>query len=321
MGRGAQTRINPLRAANSTQMPTHGLCWTLNNYTPEQALELRGAVGQTGISYVLFGYEIGDNGTPHLQGYFQANHDHYNRFKKKFGNMHIEKQKGTYEEATNYCKKDGDFFEAGVPDTTIQGKKKGQRSDLMLVKNAIEKGESYEQITNAHFQTVARYSRFIQEQIQVNATTRELLSLQEELASSSLKPWQQALLDVVKEDPNPRTIHWIWDSQGGTGKSWMATYLGANHNALVLENAKKADLAYIYAQNPTRMVVFDLSRTQEDKLDHIYALAENLKNGRIVSSKYVSKTIYFRTPHVIFFANFSPDMTKWSADRYNVIRL
>jgi len=299
----------------------HGLCWTLNNYTPEQALELRGAVGQCGISYVLFGYEVGELGTPHLQGYFQANHNNYSRFKRKFGNMHIEAQKGTFKEATDYCKKDGDFFEAGEADESINGKKKGQRSDLMLVKEAISRGESYEEITEAHFQTVARYSRFIQEQIQVNATTKELNSLREALESSSLKPWQRALLDIIEEEPNPRRIHWIWDSQGGTGKSWMATYLGATHNALVLENGKKADLAYIFAQNPTRLVVFDLSRTQEDKLDHIYAMAENLKNGRIVSSKYISKTIYFRTPHVIFFANFSPDMTKWSQDRYNVIKL
>lgn len=299
----------------------HGLCWTLNNYTPEQALELRGAVGQCGISYVLFGYEVGDSGTPHLQGYFQTNHDKYNRLKKKFGNMHIEKQKGTFQQATDYCKKDGDFFEAGEPDTSIEGKKQGQRTDLSLVKQAIERGEGYEELCDTHFETVAKYPRFIQEQIQLHATNKEQNLLREELESSSLRPWQQALLDVVSENPNPRKIHWLWDQEGGTGKSWMATYLGANHNALVLENGKKADLAYIFAQNPTRLVVFDLSRTQEEHLDHIYALAENLKNGRLVSTKYVSKIIYFRTPHVVFFANFSPNMTKWSSDRYNVIKL
>ena len=46
-----------------------------------------------------------------------------------------------------------------------------------------------------------------------------------------------------------------------------------------------------------------------------------LKNGRVVSTKYDSKTIFFPIPHVIFFANFEPDYTKWSADLYNVIKL
>ena len=86
-------------------------------------------------------------------------------------------------------------------------------------------------------------------------------------------------------------------------------------------------MAYIYAQNPTKTVLFDLSRTTEvtedskHRLDGIYSLAEDLKNGRVVSTKYDSKTIFFPIPHVIFFANFEPDFTKWSADRYNVIRL
>jgi hypothetical protein len=97
--------------------------------------------------------------------------------------------------------------------------------------------------------------------------------------------------------------------------------------ATVLTGGKKIDMAYIYAQNPTSIVVFDLPRTAEinteesdrkHHLDGIYSLAEELKNGILVSGKYESKTVVFKVPHVIFFANFEPDMTKWSSDRYFV---
>jgi len=128
----------------------------------------------------------------------------------------------------------------------------------------------------------------------------------------------------VEEEPHARQITWIWSSAGNTGKSTMATYLGALKEACVLETAKKQDLAYIFAQKPAKIVVFDLSRTLapdddgRSKLDHLYALAESLKNGHLVSTKYQSTSLYFARPHVVFFANFGPDMTKWSSDRYVV---
>lgn len=287
--------------------------------------QLKGVVGKNGIKYIVYAIERGDkNQRLHLQGYLQMNTTKVKEVAEKLGIYLVKQRAPRAESAITYCKKDGDYFEAGVPDLNLkgtEGKQQGARTDLTRVREAIERGESYEEICETNFETVAKYPRFIQEQIQMRATRTARNSLREALESSSLRPWQQALIDVVTEDPHPRKIHWIWDSTGGTGKSWMARYLMCLHNGLILENGKKADLAYIFAQNPTKLVVFDLSRTQEDHLDHLYGLAESLKNGILTSTKYVSMSTCFRTPHVIFFANFSPDMTKWSADRYNVIRL
>lgn len=107
----------------------------------------------------------------------------------------------------------------------------------------------------------------------------------------------------------------------------MATYLMALKNALVLEAGKRTDLIHIFSKYPSRIVIFDLSRTNEATeerkhfLDGIYNLAEQLKNGRLISTKYDGEPLLFPTPHVIFFANFEPDYTKWSADRYLVTHL
>ena len=90
---------------------------------------------------------------------------------------------------------------------------------------------------------------------------------------------------------------------------------------------KKADMAYVYSKNPSKIVIFDLSRTtapsegKEHYFDGVYSLAEDLKNGMITSYKYDSTNVLTTGCHVVFFANFLPDMTKWSDDRYFITHL
>lgn len=319
-------------------MARFGFCFTYN-YKDEGGSEadihnkyneLKGAVGRTGITYIIYAKERGDDTNRlHLQGYLQSNQKNKSRIYDKFG-ICIKPQKHTATAAANYCKKDGDFFEAGTFDATVKGrfeKSQGKRSDLDSVKEAIERGESYDDICKTHFGEAAKFGRFIKERIQARDTQKELDSLRSEYENASLRPWQQAVVDIVEEDPNPRAIHWIWEARGNTGKSWMTKYLAAMHNACILTAGKKTDMAYIYSKNPSKVVVFDLSRTTEPAegrehfLDGTYSLAEDLKNGLITSTKYDSTTVLTRGCHVIFFANFPPDMTKWSADRYMVTEI
>jgi hypothetical protein len=75
-------------------MARYGICFTLNKYTAQDVMNIQGAEGRCGISYLCYGFEVGENGTPHMQGYFQSNHDKYDCFKKLFKcNPHFEKQK------------------------------------------------------------------------------------------------------------------------------------------------------------------------------------------------------------------------------------
>jgi len=313
----------------------YGVCYTLHDYTTPQVLSIQGMVGKMGCNYICFGREIcPTTQRQHLQGYLQMkSKPKYDRIKTAFGvavdgqSIKFTIANGSDQENYNYCSKDGDFWEAGVRET-IAGAKKGQRTDVEEVKKAIDDGKSYNQICNENFKTASRMHNFIKERVQARDTELQLSSLKERFASSVLKPWQQALMDVCEEPACPRKIHWLWENRGNVGKSWMATYLGALHGATILTAGKKVDLTYIYAQKPSGIVVFDLSRTNEATeterkhyLDGIYSLAEDLKNGRLVSTKYESKTVFFEPPHVIFMANFEPDYTKWSADRYNVVAL
>lgn len=116
--------------------PAKYYCFTLNNYVPadmefiEQSSHL--------YTYACYGVELGEGGTPHLQGYVQmANKVRITWLKKNFlQRAHYEVSRGTPTEASDYCKKDGRFFEFGT--ITVQG----QRRDLEKIGAAIVGGES-----------------------------------------------------------------------------------------------------------------------------------------------------------------------------------
>lgn len=320
-------------------MPTLAYCWTLNNWTPLERQQILD-INESKVQYLCLAEEVGEQGTPHLQGYIQL------KARVKYTTMtnswpgwtrvhFMQHTMGSDTDNYDYIK--GPYTKNGknkpINDTFIEkGERinmgrKGARNDLKEIKEAIDRGESYDDICETHFKEAAMYSRFIKERVQARDSTMQQNSLRELYDSAVLRPWQQAIKDVVEEEACPRKIHWIWETEGNVGKSWMANYLGAVHGATILTAGKKVDMAYIYAQKPTKIVLFDLARTAESTgershyLDGVYSLAEDLKNGRVVSTKYESKTVFFRPPHVIFFANFEPDYTKWSQDRYFVTRL
>jgi hypothetical protein len=86
-------------------------CFTLNNYTNADVTVLKSLE----FVYLIFGYEVGESGTRHLQGYFYLtnpktlsaciNYLSSNKY-------HLEPAI-TVNAAIAYCKKGGDFFERG----------------------------------------------------------------------------------------------------------------------------------------------------------------------------------------------------------------
>lgn len=95
------------------KMTTRSRSWvfTLNNYTEEEVE----AVRCIKCEYLVFGKEVGEQGTPHLQGFVHLkNAATMSALKKKIPRSHLEVRMGSIDEATDYCKKDGDFEEFGV---------------------------------------------------------------------------------------------------------------------------------------------------------------------------------------------------------------
>lgn len=95
-------------------------CFTLNNYTVEEWE----AVKEWECSYLIFGKEVGEEGTPHLQGYVSfASQKTLATLKKKFqARAHWEVARGTPKQASEYCEKEGDVFEKGTRPLSQQEK-------------------------------------------------------------------------------------------------------------------------------------------------------------------------------------------------------
>jgi len=128
------------------------------------------------------------------------------------------------------------------------------------------------------------------------------------------RPWQATLLEKLAAPPDDRHIFWITDVKGKCGKSRLAKHLYLEYGAINL-SGKIADMALAFSKKPAKIVVFDISRSAVEKSDHLYGMAENLKNGVIFSGKYQSCECRFEPPHVVFFANCHPEQGKWSEDR------
>lgn len=88
-------------------------CFTVNNYAPADELELELLKGDNSVLYIVVGKEVGESGTPHLQGFVQFKN------RRVFGvvkdllprGAHIERARGSVFQAAEYCKKEGDFWE------------------------------------------------------------------------------------------------------------------------------------------------------------------------------------------------------------------
>lgn len=114
------------------------VCFTLNNPTDEDVKRVHALP----VSYLVYGHEVGeDTGTKHLQGYFELkNRTRFASVRKLLGNRaHLEKRRGTQQEAVDYCKKDDDYFEEGVP---RPGSGQGTRSDLRVLYEGVKDGKT-----------------------------------------------------------------------------------------------------------------------------------------------------------------------------------
>jgi len=287
-------------------------CFTVqyNDNEDEQILlQLRSLHEAGTVSYVIAGREVAPTtGQKHLQCFaiFDARKS-FSVVRSLLPQCHLERARGSPSQAADYCRKDGNFEEHGVPPSS----NKGKRTDWERFRDwclELDVAPSDRDFID-HFPSLfGRYP----------ASCRRIASElvpKPILRDGELRPWQADLYNRLGDPPDDRRIEFFVDSVGGSGKSWFCGYVFSRIDGVqLLGPGKRDDLAHMVDVR-SRVFLVNVPRGQMEYLN--YGVLEMLKDRMVLSPKYESSMkILLNTPHVIVFSNEEPDMEKMSADRY-----
>jgi len=138
-------------------------------------------------------------------------------------------------------------------------------------------------------------------------------------------PWQLELLHMLSREADDRTIVWIYEALGGTGKSAFCKYLGGKKGGVPLSN-KACDMKHQICKmmenggRPPELITIDIPRSVD--LQYLsYTGIEEVKNGYFFSPKYEGGVCMFNPPHIFIFSNELPNRDKLSKDRWCVYEI
>lgn len=113
--------------------------FTLNNYLENEVDTIKSFLTQKTLKYV-FGYEVGESGTPHLQGYMEfKNAIRFDTLKKVNDRWHLEIARGNVNDNFNYCSKEGNYEYKGIEIPYIQELPELYDWEKAIVEDILEK--------------------------------------------------------------------------------------------------------------------------------------------------------------------------------------
>lgn len=266
-------------------------CFTLNNFTNNDIkyiLETTCAYG-----FVVFENEIGDSGTPHLQGFVKflnkkrpmsiykdeylhkANESPTN----KDGHLKWSKCRGDELANWSYCTED---YRSGVPNTQVYHNRYP----------AFEKW----------FKEISRLQKQKHTPIRVAKC---------KYTYDQLVKHQKKVVDlIINTEPDDRSIHVWWSKKYSTKKTTTMRFMLINHPELVLQipSGKSSDIINTIIQaDMDRVKAVFINLVGADSEGYPIEALEQIKDACVACGKYKGGAKTFDYVHVIIFANKPPE--------------
>jgi len=204
-GSPAPNPIAPPSAAGTARGRSQRLrrfVFTLNNYTEQELTWFTDIFpnGTTKPAWMIFGKEVGECGTPHLQGAVCLGRQLAFSTVKTwpgFRRAHLDTMRGTVDDSVRYCsKQDLNPFEFGIRPSP------GKRSDLEAVIQSIRDGANMRTVAEEHPTAFIKF-------------TKGLIALR----NTRLRP---------RDPSHPPTVYWLHGATG-VGKTRCAWEFGVNY--------------------------------------------------------------------------------------------
>lgn len=134
------------------------------------------------------------------------------------------------------------------------------------------------------------------------------------------RDWEKEIIEIVKQEPDDRTIYWYWSKEGCIGKTSFCKYLTVHHGAIAL-SGKAADMRngvieYIKKKGDCPELVCIPIPRSFDSTYLSYEGIENIKDMYFYSGKFEGGMVCGNPPHVFVFSNIEPLEYKMSGDRW-----
>lgn len=131
------------------EMQSRAWCYTVNNYS-EAEIEAVKAFPADKVLVHICAKEVGESGTPHLQGYVRFDkNQRSSAMKKLLPRAHIERRHGSEKQAFDYCKKGGEIVvEIGEPSEREEFPTRDSEAKAILHK--INEGTTWNRLMEEH---------------------------------------------------------------------------------------------------------------------------------------------------------------------------
>lgn len=254
-------------SGNTKQIPpSKHWCFTLNNHTDDD-IKMFTDVSSSIVPKYVFQEEVGESGTPHLQGYICFTTKKRPMSVFKTDRIHWEKTKDV-KASIKYCQKE---------DTRA--------------------GKVYYRGIQAPYKCVINKFYY----------------------------WQTDIMDILKDEPDERTLYWYWEPKGCAGKTTFQKYLFTHYEGVLIVSGKATDMKHAVVDYLDKQGVFPriiLCNIPRSSLNYIsWTGIEEVKDMFFHSGKYEGGQVCGPNPHFFIFANEEPELSNVSIDRWVICRI